>query len=120
LQRKAAEGRNIVTEGRDQGSVAFPHADCKFYLDASAEERARRRLRDFRKQGVDCPLEQILEQITRRDQQDASRPVGPLIRPADAIDVNTDRMTIEQVVDHLESIVRERLSMQSDNRSCAS
>lgn len=112
LQRQAAAGRNIVTEGRDQGSVVFPHAECKFFLTAGAEERARRRLRDFQAQGITRSLQEILREIAARDRQDAARSVGPLVRPRDAIDVNTDGMTIEQVVAHLEAIVRSRLPVQ--------
>ncbi len=108
LQRQAATGRDIVTEGRDQGSVVFPHAECKFFLTAGAEQRARRRRNDFRAQGIDRSLDEILREIVQRDRQDATRPVGPLVRPADAIEVNTDGMTIEEVVSHLESIVRSR------------
>jgi len=108
LQRAAAAGQDVVTEGRDQGSVVFPHAECKIFLTARAQERARRRLGDLECQGEAKPLSEVLDDLNRRDRQDAARRVGPLVRPADAVEVETDGMSIEQVVDRLEWIVRER------------
>ncbi|MEE8452553.1 MAG: (d)CMP kinase [Thermoguttaceae bacterium] len=109
LQREAAAGQSIVTEGRDQGSVVFPDAPCKFFLTAGPEERARRRLNDLQAQGESATLEAVLEAQQRRDSEDTGRPVGPLVRAADAIEVCTDRMSLEEVVDRLESIVRKSL-----------
>ena len=108
LQRAAAAGEDVVTEGRDQGSVVFPHAECKIFLTASPHERARRRLGDLEGQGEAKPLGEVLDDLNRRDREDAGRPVGPLVRPADAVEVDTDGMSIEQVVDRLESVVRKR------------
>jgi len=110
LQRRAAAGQDVVTEGRDQGSVVFGDADCKFYLTASPEERARRRTGDFQAQGRSQPFESVLADINRRDREDVQRPVGPLVRPDDAVDVTTDGMTVDQVVDHLEKVVRDRMA----------
>jgi CMP/dCMP kinase len=108
VQRAMAERSSIVTEGRDQGTVVFPDAQCKLFLTASPEERARRRLHDLQQRGESATFEIVLAEQQRRDDRDASRTVGPL-RPADdAIQVVTDGMTIEQVVDQLEKIVRER------------
>ena len=109
LQREAAGDGNIVTEGRDQGSVVFPDAPCKFFLTASPEERAGRRLNDLRAQGESATLDAVLEAQQRRDREDESRPVGPLVRAVDAIEVCTDGMSLEEVVDRLEGIVRELL-----------
>ena len=81
---------NVVTEGRDQGTVAFPEAECKIFLTASPEERARRRLRDLQSQGEPVTLEQVLAAQERRDREDASRPVGPLVPAPDAVEVCTD------------------------------
>jgi len=110
LQRAAAGGHDVITEGRDQGTVVFPHAECKIYLTASAEERARRRLSDLQTQGESYSFEQVLADLNRRDQEDASRPVGPLRRAPDAIDFSTDGMTLEEVVDRLAAIVADRRS----------
>ena len=78
LQRTLAGRDNVVTEGRDQGTVAFPKAECKIFLTASPEERARRRLSDLQSQGEPVTLEQVLAAQRRRDREDASRPVGPV------------------------------------------
>jgi cytidylate kinase len=108
LQRAAAAGSDLVTEGRDQGSVVFPHAECKVFLTASPQERARRRLTDLEAQGERAPLGQVLGDITRRDAEDAGRPVGALVRSADAVEVPTDGLSVDEVVDRLEAIVRDR------------
>lgn len=107
LQRAAVGRDDVVTEGRDQGTVVFPEAECKVFLTARAEERARRRLRDLRRQGESTTLEEVLAAQRRRDRGDASRAVGPLVPATDAIEVSTDGMTVEQVVDRLESLVRQ-------------
>jgi CMP/dCMP kinase len=107
LQRALAGGDNVVTEGRDQGTVAFPDAACKIFLTASPAERARRRLRDLQSQGEPVTLEQVLAAQERRDQQDASRPVGPLVPAPDAVTVCTDGMTLDAVVGRLEELVGE-------------
>ncbi len=108
LQRQLAGRQNIVTEGRDQGTVVFPGAECKIFLTASPEERARRRLRDLESQGEPVTLEQVLAAQQRRDCEDASRPVGPLSAAADAVEVCTDGLSVEEVVAKLESLARER------------
>ena len=104
LQRSLAGSDNVVTEGRDQGTVAFPNAECKIFLTASPQERARRRWRDLQSQGEPVALEQVLAAQERRDREDASRPVGPLRPASDAIEVCTDELTLDQVVDRLESL----------------
>lgn len=108
LQRAAAGTDNIVTEGRDQGTVVFPNAGCKIFLTASPLERAKRRLRDLEKRGEGSTLEDVLAQQELRDERDASRAVGPLLRADDAIEVCTDGLEPHQVVDRLEALVRER------------
>jgi CMP/dCMP kinase len=109
LQRTLAGNDNIVTEGRDQGTVAFPDAECKIFLTASPEERAQRRLRDLQSQGEPVTLEQVLAAQERRDLQDVIRLVGPLVPAADAIKVCTDGMTLDDVVDRLEKIARTKM-----------
>jgi cytidylate kinase len=108
LQRRLAGNDNIVCEGRDQGTVAFPDAECKIYLTASPVERARRRLRDLQAQGEPVALEQVLAAQNRRDEEDAARPIGALRPAADAVELNTDGMTLEQVVERLVELVRNR------------
>ena len=114
LQRLAAQGVSLVTEGRDQGSVAFPDAPCKIFLVANAEERARRRVQDFRARGEEIDFDKVLSDITSRDRADESRPVGALVKPAGAVCVDTDGLSVDQVVDQLERIVRDAEQVSSD------
>jgi cytidylate kinase len=109
MQRQfAAAETKIVTEGRDQGTVAFPNADAKFYLTAAPSERARRRQAELQAKGETESLEKIQSAIERRDRSDASRAVGPL-RPAnDAIVVDTTDLSVEEVVARLVRCVEEK------------
>ena len=110
LQRRIAHGKQIVTEGRDQGTEVFPQAQCKIFLTAKPETRARRRLLELLDRGMAIEYEEVLAAQDKRDAEDAARPVGAL-RPAhDATIVYTDGMDQEEVVDRLAAIVRERLS----------
>jgi CMP/dCMP kinase len=109
LQRSAAARRDVVTEGRDQGTVAFPHAECKIFLTATPEERARRRLLDLQAHGEQVTFEDVLTKQNARDESDRSRSVGPLIAAADAVEVLTDGLTTEQVIDRLEELARARM-----------
>src|SRR5262245_14972002 len=113
LQRNIAAGRDLVTEGRDQGTVAFPHAECKIFLTASPRERARRRYEELVARGESVNFEDVLSQQLERDHRDATRPVGALVKATDAVEVLTDGLTPEQVVDRLERIVQERVQGSS-------
>jgi cytidylate kinase len=119
MQRRFAAGRGkIVTEGRDQGTVAFSDADIKFYLTAAPIERARRRQAELRAKGSNVPrpsktgrgesLEQIQKAIEERDKSDESRAVGPLRPAKDAIVVDTTDLSIEEVVEKLLGYVKEK------------
>jgi cytidylate kinase len=110
LQRQAAAGKNMVTEGRDQGTVAFPSAECKFYLTAQPQERARRRQRELEDQGQRVELDEVLRQILERDERDASRAVAPLKPAADALIIDTTSLEQSEVLDRLERAVRERMA----------
>lgn len=98
LQRAHAERGPLVVEGRDAGSVVFPHADAKFYLDASLEARARRRLTDRRAGAPGEGLASVRAAIADRDRVDQTRAVAPLYRPSDAVYVDSSEMTVDQVV----------------------
>jgi cytidylate kinase len=108
LQRAFAAGKDIVSEGRDQGTVAFPHAECKIFLTASPEERAKRRVLELQARGEQISVEEVLEQQNERDHRDSSRDVGRLEPASDAIDFCTDGMSPEEVVERLVAIVSER------------
>ena len=109
LQRELAQRLDTVTEGRDQGTVAFPDAECKLFLTATPEERARRRVQELASRGQPASFEEILQAQNRRDREDATRPVGRLVPAADAVEVVTDGIPLAAVVDRLEEIVRNKL-----------
>ena len=109
LQRRIGrEMGSFVSEGRDQGSVVFPDADVKFYLDASPEVRARRRTDELQDLGVNADYEQIRQSIIERDRRDIARRVGPLVRPEGAIVMDTSDMDINQVTEAMLRAVEER------------
>lgn len=97
--------KKLVTEGRDQGSVAFPEADIKFFLTASLEKRAERRYHELLVEGEEVAIDEVLDNLRRRDQTDAARSVAPLVEPAGAIHIDTTQLSIPQVIalmiDHL-------------------
>src|SRR5579862_1439703 len=97
LQRRLGAGGGVVVEGRDTGTVVFPHAEAKFFLTATEEERARRRVAELQ----DADYETTLREIRERDQRDASRDVAPMRAAPDAVLVDSSSQTIEQVVDSL-------------------
>jgi CMP/dCMP kinase len=100
-----SEHRNIVSEGRDQGSVVFPDAAFKFYLDATPHERAKRRAQQLRSRGEIIDSAEILSEIVARDHRDKSRAVGPLAVPADAIVMDTTTLTQAEVIDRIVTTV---------------
>jgi len=97
----AATAGDVVAEGRDQGTVVFPDADVKFFLDADPEVRARRRQLELEERGQVRSYRDVLREITERDRRDITRDVSPLKAAADAVVVDTTDMTIEQMVDAL-------------------
>ncbi|MCO8125182.1 (d)CMP kinase [Stieleria sp. TO1_6] len=109
LQRQIACGRNIVTEGRDQGAEVFPDAECKIFLTASPTERAKRRMRQLADSGSYLSLEDVLAAQNQRDLEDRMRAVGRLRAADDAVVINTDGMLPEQVLDQIVDLVRSRL-----------
>lgn len=109
LQREAVRGKNIVTEGRDQGTVVFPNAECKFFITADPKERARRRLLELKEQGQTINEDEVLRQIRERDERDASRKIAPLKPAPDALIIDTTGVELGDVLDRLEQIVRERM-----------
>jgi len=108
VQRRIADGVAIVMVGRDIASVVVPDAGVKIYLDASVAERARRRARDLRAQGIEVTDAEVESDLQARDAYDSSREHSPLVLSCDAIHVDTDHLTIPAVVDRLETLVHER------------
>jgi cytidylate kinase len=108
-QRAAAAGRDVVTEGRDQGTVVFPHAECKIFLTADEDERAHRRYRDLVGRGEQVTFDEVLNAQHLRDDRDRTRSVGALVKANDAIEVSTNGLSPAEVVARLEDIVRSKL-----------
>jgi cytidylate kinase/pantoate ligase/cytidylate kinase len=108
LQRRMAEGLDVVTEGRDQGSEVFPHAELKVFLTASAEERARRRHREEAERGSGASLAEVLAAQARRDEGDTVRPIGQLRAATDAVVFETDGLSQDEVVERLAALVATR------------
>jgi cytidylate kinase len=107
-QRRIAATGSIVMVGRDIGTVVLPEADLKIFLRASAEERARRRYQERLAQGKPANYEEILAAIVERDKQDREKPISPMVPAPDAVIVNTDHMSIEEVLSQLEQLVRSK------------
>lgn len=110
LQRKLGCVGKAILEGRDIGTVIFPDADVKFFMTATVEERAKRRLAELEASGADTPsFEEIKRQIVIRDQGDSTRTVAPLKKAEGAIEVDTTPLTLDQVVERMQKIVQENL-----------
>lgn len=113
LQRKLAEGKNVIMEGRDIGTVVFPNADVKIYLDASAEERANRRMKQNKENNItNISYEEILANIKFRDENDKNSDISPLKKADDAIVVDSTSMTINQVVNKITDIIKKKKKEQ--------
>ncbi|MCD6404730.1 MAG: (d)CMP kinase [Planctomycetes bacterium] len=109
LARATAEGANIVVAGRDMATVVFPNADVKIFLTASPEERARRRWEELCARGADEDYETVLADLRRRDRADITRPVAPLKKHKDAVEVNSTGWTSDETLCWLEEIVRAKM-----------
>ena len=105
LQRAIAENDNYVVDGRDIGSVVFPLAKYKFYIDASVEIRAKRRYEEEIQKGKDITFEEVIDSIKKRDEFDSNREDSPLVVPKDAIIIDTTNMTIDEVVQKITDVV---------------
>lgn len=108
LQRRLGAGGGVVVEGRDTGTIVFPQAEAKFFLTASEEERARRRVAELAQSGTAVDYGETLAEIRQRDQRDASRDVAPMVPADDAVVVDSSTQTLEQVVDSLAAQVAAR------------
>jgi cytidylate kinase len=108
LQRKMGETGNVIMEGRDIGTVVFPNANVKIYLDASVEERANRRYKQDIEKGINISYEEVLEEIKKRHKLETEREIAPLVQAEDAIYLDSSNLTIEQVVAKIEEIIKEK------------
>lgn len=108
LQRKLAEGKNIIMEGRDIGTTVFPNANIKIYLDADMEVRAKRRYKENLEKGIDTSFEEVKESILKRDEKDRNREYGALKIAENAIRVDTSNLTVEEVVEVVINLIQEK------------
>ena len=108
LQRKIAENKSVVMDGRDIGTYVLPNADLKIYQVATAEERAKRRYKENLEKGIETTYEDCLKNINTRDYIDSHRSFCPLHPAEDSVEVNTTNMSIEEVVDTIINIAKER------------
>ncbi|MDK2886502.1 MAG: CMP/dCMP kinase [Thermosipho sp. (in: thermotogales)] len=108
IQREISLKENIVVEGRDIGTVVIPDAEVKIFLTASPEERAKRRYKELKEKGINVKYEDILNEIRLRDKQDSERKIAPLTKADDAILIDSTGLTLEEVVDIIYEVVKER------------
>ena len=108
IQRKIAEGKDVIVEGRDICTYVFPNADIKIYLDALLEERAKRRYLEMKEKGIDITLEEVKDMIEKRDENDKNKEMGALKITPDSIIVDTTNKTIEEVVEEITNIITEK------------
>lgn len=108
LQRKIADTQSVIMQGRDITSVVLPNAEIKIYLTASLEERTRRRQKDLNKNGESVSFEKVKENIKARDEADITRTVSPLVKTEDSILLDTTSFTLDEVVEKIIGIVKER------------
>lgn len=109
MQRKLAEGKNVIMEGRDICTYVFPNADVKIYLDASVEERAKRRFKENREKNIDMTYEEVYENIRKRDENDKAKEIGALKLAKDSIVVDTTSLSIDQVVEKIIEIIKQKM-----------
>lgn len=114
LQKDIAKKNNVIMDGRDIGTVVLPNAQVKIFLTASAEERANRRFKELQEKGDPSTYEQVLEDIKQRDYNDTHRETAPLRKADDAVEVDSTSMTLEQVIDEIVRIIKEKTSGGSD------
>ena len=105
VQRNLAKGKNVIVEGRDIGTVVFPNADIKIYLDASEEVRAKRRYEENKQNGIDTTYEEVLENVKMRDYNDMHKKFGALKKADDAILVDSTNLSIDEVVNKIKEII---------------
>ena len=109
VQRNLAKGKNVIVEGRDIGTVVFPNADIKIYLDASEEIRAKRRYEENKQNGIDTTYEEVLENVKMRDYNDMHKKVGALKKADDAIVIDSSNLTIDEVTKKIEDIIKSKI-----------
>ncbi len=111
LQRKMAQGQDVIMEGRDITTVVFPNADVKIYLDATLSQRATRRYKEYQEKGINLTYEEVLKTIEKRDYDDSHRKIGALKIAPDATVIDTTNMTIQEVKQSIKQIILEKKNL---------
>lgn len=111
-QRIFAQGNGLVADGRDMGTVVFPEAEVKIFLDASAQERAQRRFKQLQLKGLDVKFDEILSEIQERDDRDRNRPVAPLRPAEDALMIDSTNLSIDDVVEQAMRYIKSKLAVK--------
>lgn len=111
LQKEICANRSIVAEGRDIGTVVMPDAQVKIFLVASPEVRAKRRYEELKMKGLEVSYDELLRQIIERDKLDSSREIAPLVKAEDAIEIDSSNLSVEEVVEKILEIVKERCKL---------
>lgn len=109
LQREISKGKKVILDGRDIGTIVFPNADLKVFLVASPEERAKRRVKDYASKGITEDFETVLKDILERDHTDSTRKESPLKKAEDAIEVDTSFLNIEESVQAISNLIKEKI-----------
>ena len=109
MQRKMGETQNIIMEGRDIGTVVFPNADVKIFLDCSVEERARRRYKQDLEKGIETTYEEVLASIKERHRLETERDIAPFVKAEDAVVVDSTKLSIDEVVEEILKIIDKKL-----------
>ena len=108
LQREYAKGKNIICEGRDMGSVVFPDAEVKFYMDCHIDERTKRRMKDYMDRGIEKDFNQVKEELLERDRRDKNREFAPLVQVEDAIVIDTTDLSIDEEIEIMMKYIKEK------------
>lgn len=114
LQKQMAAGKYIVVEGRDMGTIVFPDADIKFFMVASMEERAKRRQKDLKKQGINVSIDELKKEIERRDQRDSTRTNSPLVKAEDAILIDTTKINVDEQIGLIVDQIFQKMKHRND------
>ncbi len=115
LQREISKGKRIILDGRDIGTVVFPKAQVKIFLVASPEERARRRLNEYKEKGIEEDYESVLNSIKERDHIDSTRKESPLKKADDAIEIDSSKMSIDEVVEAISNCIDRKVIKERDH-----
>ncbi len=109
IQREIAKNSNVILDGRDTGTVVFPNADVKIFLIADVNKRAERRLKELKEMGQEATFEEVVANLKERDEKDSTRAIAPLKKAEDAKEIDTSNITIEEQVERVIQLVREKM-----------